>query len=96
MTRTEGIEIKEYSIEDVDLNTARDLRKEICEKYKIIPIKEKSNEVIVLAYEETEEAKEYLKFIYNKNIVIKEIDEKNYDNLKSIIFGDEDKDLEEV
>lgn len=92
----EALKIKEYRIEDVDLNTARNLRKEICEKYKIIPIKEKSNEVIVLAYEETEEAREYLKFIYNKIIILKEIDEKNYDSLKSIIFGEEDKDLEEV
>lgn len=92
----EGLEIKEYSIEDVDLNIAKSLRKEICEKYKIIPIKEKSNEIIVLAYEEPKDAKEYLKFIYNKNIIVKEIEEKNYNDLKSIIFGNEDKDLEEV
>ena len=91
-----GIEIKEYEIKDVDLKTAKNLKKEICEKYKIIPIKEKSNEILVLACEATEEAKEYLRFIYNKNIVIKEIEEKNYENLKNIIFGMEDRTLEDV
>lgn len=92
----EGQEIKEYSIEDVDLNTAQSLRKEICEKYGIIPIKEKTNEVIVLACKETEEAEEYLKFIYNKKIILAQVKEKNYNDLKSIIFGDGDKDLEQV
>lgn len=92
----EGHEIKEYSIEDVDLNTAKSLTREICEKYKTIPIKEKANEVIALACKETEEAKEYFKFIYNKNVIITKIEEKNYNDLKAIIFIDEDKDLEEV
>ncbi|WP_238916166.1 GspE/PulE family protein [Clostridium sp. YIM B02555] len=88
--------MKEYRIDDVDLKTARNLKKEICEKYKIIPIKENISEVIVLAYRKTEEAQEYLKFIYNKNIIIKEIEENNYESLKDIIFGEEDKDLEDV
>lgn len=78
------------------MKTAKNLKKEICEKYKVIPIKENLNEIIVLAYEITEEAKEYLRFIYNKNIVIKEIEEKNYENLKNIIFGREDRALEDV
>jgi len=91
-----GIKIREYEIKDVDLKTAKNLKKEICEKYKIIPIKEDLNEVIVLTYDENEDAKEYLSFIYNKNIVIKEIEEKNYEDLKNIIFGMEDKSLEDV
>lgn len=91
-----GLKIIEYEIKDVDLKTAKNLKKEICEKYKVIPIKEKLNEVTVLAYEITEEAKEYLRFIYNKNVVIKEIEEKNYKNLKNIIFGTEDRTLEDV
>jgi type IV pilus assembly protein PilB len=90
------LEIEEYGIEDVDLNIARNLKKEICEKYKVIPVKEKSNEVTVLSYEVTEEATEYLKFIYNKNIIIKDIEEDNFKNLKNIIFGEEDKNLEDV
>ena len=49
-----------------------------------------------MACEVTEEAKEYLRFIYNKDIVIKEIEEKNYENLKNIIFGMEDRTLEDV
>lgn len=91
-----GLKIKEYEIKDVDINTAKNLKKEICEKYKIIPIREKLDEVIVLAYETTEEAKEYLRFIYNKNIIIKEIEEANYENLKNIVFGIDDRALEDV
>lgn len=90
------IKDKLYEIEDVDLKTAKNLKKEICEKYGVIPIKEKIDEVVVLAHEITDEAKEYLRFIYNKNIIIKEIEEKNYENLKNIIFGVEDRTLEEV
>ena len=78
------------------MKTARNLKKEICEKYKVIPIKENVNEIIFVSYEVAEEAKEYLRFIYNKNIVIKEIEEKNYENLKNIIFGIEDRALEDV
>lgn len=37
-----------------------------------------------------------MQFIYNKNIIINEIEESNYDNLKNIIFGMEDRTLEEV
>ena len=58
------------------------MKKEICEKYKVIPIKEALNEVVVLTYEASEEALQYLQFIYNKNIVINEIEERNYENLK--------------
>lgn len=49
-----------------------------------------------MSYGVTEEAKEYLRFIYNKNIVIKEIEERNYESLKNIIFGIDDKSLEEI
>ena len=49
-----------------------------------------------MTYEVNEEALEYLRFIYNKNIVIKEIEEKNYEKLKNIIFGMEDRTLEDV
>ena len=49
-----------------------------------------------MTYEASDEAKEYLRFIYNKDIVIKEIEEKNYENLKNIIFGMEDRTLEDV
>jgi type IV pilus assembly protein PilB len=93
---TGGLKIKEYEIKDVDLNTAKNLKKEICEKYKIIPIRERLDEVMVLTCEATEEAKEYLRFIYNKNIIIDEIEEINYEKLKNIIFGVEDRTLEEV
>ena len=89
-------EIKEYEIKDVDLKTAKSLKREICEKYKVIPIREELSEIIFLTYNETEEAKEYLNFIYNKKIIFKEIEEQNYENLKNIIFGMEDKSLEDI
>jgi len=79
----------------VDLKTAKNLKKEICEKYRVIPIKEKLNDIVVLAYKATEEALEYLRFIYNKNIIIEEIEESNYKTLKDIIFGVQDRSLEE-
>ena len=46
--------------------------------------------------DKTKEANEYLSFIYNKKIIFREIDENNYENLKNIIFGTEDKSLEEI
>lgn len=49
-----------------------------------------------MTYDKTKEANEYLSFIYNKKIIFKEIDENNYENLKNIIFGTEDKSLEEI
>lgn len=49
-----------------------------------------------MTYDKTKEADDYLSFIYNKKIVFKEIDENNYENLKNIIFGAEDKSLEEI
>jgi Type II secretory pathway, ATPase PulE/Tfp pilus assembly pathway, ATPase PilB len=49
-----------------------------------------------VTYDKTKEANEYLSFIYNKKIIFREIDETNYENLKNIIFGTEDKCLEEI
>ena len=37
-----------------------------------------------------------MQFIYNKNIIINEIEERNYENLKNIIFGADDRTLEDV
>lgn len=79
----------------MDLKTAKKLGKEICEKYRVIPIEENLNEVIVLACESTDEAKEYLRFIYNKEVVIKGTDEIGYEKLKNMIFGTENTALEE-
>ncbi|WP_243156139.1 GspE/PulE family protein [Clostridium sp. C2-6-12] len=80
----------------MDFKTAKNLKKEICEKYKVIPIKEDLTEVIVVTYDITKEAEDYLSFLYNKKIEFREIDKNNYENLKNIIFGEEDKSLEEI
>lgn len=76
----------EYNINDVDLNISRKIDKNTCEKYKIIPIKEVKNTIIVLCCKEEDEAKEYLRFIYNTEIVLNEINIEKYEYLRNIIF----------
>ncbi|WP_077866772.1 GspE/PulE family protein [Clostridium saccharobutylicum] len=68
----------------------------MCETYKIIPISDRETEVIVLACDLKNGADEYLEFIYNKKINLQSIDEKNYEKLKEIIFGIEDRNLEKI
>lgn len=72
------------------------ITREMCETYKIIPISDKETEVIVLACDVKNGADEYLEFIYNKKINLQSIDEKNYEKLKEIIFGIEDRNLEKT
>ncbi|MBA8791633.1 GspE/PulE family protein [Clostridium saccharobutylicum] len=68
----------------------------MCETYKIIPISDRETEVIVLACDIKNGADEYLEFIYNKKINLQSIEEKNYEKLKEIIFGIEDRNLEKT
>ncbi|NFG23322.1 type II/IV secretion system protein [Clostridium botulinum] len=49
---------------------------------------------MVLGYEIRDEAEEYLRFIYNNKIILKEISKQNYDYLRDIIFKVEDEDIE--
>ncbi|OOM09215.1 putative type II secretion system protein E [Clostridium saccharobutylicum] len=72
------------------------ITREMCETYKIIPISDRETEVIVLACDLKNGADEYLEFIYNKKINLQSIDEKNYEKLKEIIFGIEDRNLEKI
>lgn len=44
----------------------------------------------------TDEAREYLRFMYNERIILSEISEYNYEHLKNIIFGAERKRLDEI
>lgn len=48
----------------------------------------------MLGYEIRDEAEEYLRFIYNNKIILKEISKQNYDYLRDIIFKVEDEDIE--
>lgn len=80
----------------MDLKIAKSLKREICEKYKIVPIGEDANSIIVLSIEDSQEANDYLKFIYNKNVRVVKIEESNYEHLKNIIFGEENRDLQDV
>lgn len=87
--------IKEYSISDVDLGTAKNLNKEICEKYKIIPLRESEEKIYILTYDD-ENISEYISFLYKKEIVIEKISEANYYNLLNSIFGEEDREIDEA
>lgn len=92
-----GIKIKEFKIEDVDLNTARSLKKEICEKYKVIPIKEEPNKILVLTsnairdkasdiHLEPSENWIYARYRINGSLVlVHKIDSKEYSALASKI-----------
>ncbi|KFX55563.1 pilus assembly protein TapB [Clostridium botulinum] len=84
----------EYKIRDVDVSISRRISKKISDKYKVIPIKQEKNTTIVLGYEIKDEAEEYLRFIYNNKIILKEISKQNYDYLRDIIFKVEDEDIE--
>lgn len=78
------------------MQVAKKINKEISEKYKIIPIKEEKDGILVLTSKMTDESKEYLRFMYNERIILKEISDYNYEYLKDIIFGIEGKCLEEI
>lgn len=87
--------IKEYSISDIDLQTAKSLNKEICEKYKIIPLREDDTKVYILTYDE-DNVSEYINFLYEKEIVIERISETNYLKLINSVFGEDDKEIDEA
>lgn len=86
--------IKEYSISDVDLNTAKGLSREICEKYKIIPVCENEKAVYILTCEEGN-VSEYIKFLYEKEIIIERISKSNYLKLLNSIYREDDGEIDE-
>lgn len=88
--------MKEYKIQDVDLKISKQISKQMCEKYKVIPIKEEKGEIIALVNDSELDVKEQLRFIYNKDIQINEISQSNYEYLKDIIFGVDDKSIYEI
>ena len=64
--------IKEYDINDLDLKTAKSLNKEICSKYKILPYREDKYNIYILTYAD-EDISDYIKFLYEKEIIIEKI-----------------------
>lgn len=91
--------MNEYDIRDVDLKIAKKVTKSMCEKYKVIPVKAENECIVALICDKNNEKEniiEYLRFIYNKKIIFKEINLKNYEKLKEIIFGIEGSELEEI
>jgi len=49
-----------------------------------------------LSYDTSQEAKDYLRFIYNREVNVVEIKERNYELLKNIVFGEDNRDLQDV
>ena len=91
--------MNKYDIKDVDLKIAKKITKSMCEKYKVIPVKAENDYIVVVICEginEKENITEYLRFIYNKEIIFQEINLRNYEKLKEIIFGIEGQDLEKI
>lgn len=78
------------------MQVAKRINKEVSEKYKIIPIREEKDGILVLTSKMTDESKEYLRFMYNERIILREISDYNYEYLKNIIFGTERKRLDEI
>lgn len=91
----EESKISEYEIRDVDISIARKIDSDICEKYRVIPLKKQEGKILVLSYNASEESKHYLRFIYNTDIILKEVTKENYEYLKDVIFKVDSKDLDE-
>lgn len=89
------IAIKEYDINDLDLKTAKSLNKEICSKYKILPYREDKYNIYILTYAD-EDISDYIKFLYEKEIIIEKISELNYSKLLNSVFGENDKEADEA
>lgn len=87
--------IKEYDINDLDLKTAKSLNKEICSKYKILPYREDKYNIYILTYAD-EDISDYIKFLYEKEIIIEKISELNYSKLLNSVFGENDKEADEA
>ena len=84
-------------IENIDFTITKKITKEICEKYKLIPINEEETRINSLTYEDIDDSlKTHLKFLYNKEIEIEIIDKEEFNILKNIIFGCDENSLDEL
>ena len=86
--------IKEYEISDLDLRIAKSVNKEICNKYKILPFREDENNIFILTYAD-EDTSDYIKFLYDKEIILEKISKVNYLKLLNSVFGEDDKNIDE-
>ena len=87
--------IKEYSSREFDLKAAHCLSREICERYNVIPIKEDENNIFLIGCSVNEEEINYLKFFSKKNIVCEEVSIDNFNEIKNMILGSKESNIEE-
>ena len=85
-------------IEDIDLDVSRKITLNQALQYKVIPLYEKNNKVYVVSNSESEDSKEFLTFIFSKELVfikknsdevndlIKLVLDYNYDEIELKIF----------
>lgn len=73
---------------------AKSLNKEICSKYKILPFRENKNNIFILTYAD-EDISDYIKFLYDKEVIIEKISEINYMKLLNSVFGEDDKEMDD-
>ena len=69
--------------------------KGICERYNIIPVREDENNIFLLGFNVNEEQLDYLKFYCRKNIVFEKVSKENFNEIKNMIFGYQDGNLED-
>lgn len=87
--------IKEYHSREIDLKAARCLSREICQMYNVIPIKEDEKNILLIGCSINEEEINYLKFFSKKNIVCEEVSLENFNEIKSMVFGSGEGNIEE-
>ena len=87
--------IREYNSRDIDLKAVNCLDKEICERYNVIPVREDENNIVLLGLNVDEEQLDYLKFYCRKNIIFEKVSKENFHDIKNMIFGYKDGNLED-
>lgn len=86
--------MKEYGINNLDLKVAKSLNKEICSKYKILPFRENKDNIFIMTYAD-EDVSDYIRFLYDKEVIIEKISEINYMKLLNSVFGEDDKEMDD-
>lgn len=84
-------------IEKVDFTTAKKITKEICTKYKLIPINEEVNKIKAITYEDEKDSLDNcVKFYYDKEIEIIVVSKDEFNIWESIIYGCDNNKLDEL
>ena len=77
------------------MNAVYCLSREICERYNVIPIKEDEKNIFLIGCSLNKEEINYLKFFSKKNIVYEEISLENFNEMKNMVLGNVQGNIEE-